>query len=891
MNNVKIGMLIPTGFLLLIPFLLSAQKKLLENNLNDWNNWSVLKSHECGITNNGKFICYAYQAGQHGRVVVISNETKKADSLPDIDSAEKIAWSNDNRTLIFKKPFDSLCRYDAIHNSFNCQGDIIDYTIYRNRGDEVLVIKKKNGQILIQNTSGTSSVTIDSVLYYVAIEKIYSLIVVSKKGLGLLSLKDKKVKHISAINNVSGFLGDPAGKKLFFYGSNDRKAAYIYDRAKDKVRKLFDEDCADIPNGYSFPQFTPQFTPDGKHLVFTFPKKEKVLPAQQSGMIPQMEIWRTDDIYQEKIFMDFDKAIAFIGVDTPESILKQIGQGYVNVLKTGSDSNSALVFWEKKYFEDNRIYDNRDKAADFFRYALHDGNNSLIVPKSQYVKGQGIAFSPNGRFAFWMDLNTGDFFCYNTETRSLVNATEKIVVPHDMPSGMGDPCVLRIDYRFVDWMENDRAFLISDKYDLWQIDPNGNVPPVNLTGGYGRKHQICFRRISEEMQTEVLKNGSKLVVTAFDIKTKKSGYATIVLGNAKGLEPGVLYDKLFDGASATTGIYTRIFKKSKQSKDVLIVGQRADESVNLYLTRDFKKYEKLSNIHPEKNVNWLTASLITYPMREGKTGEAILYKPDNFDPSKKYPVLFTYYMKRSDGLHEYFMPGMDININIPYYVSNGYLVVVPDIPNYEPGRIARNTVNAVESVATYLKQYAWFDFSKMGIQGESFGGYVTNILVANSNMFAAAQASDAPSNMAVLAQFFGGAGGSVGLLEHGWPNLQTNLWAHPEVYIENSPLFQANKVTTPLLLTHGRKDENVGFNQGENMFYALKRFNKPAWMILYEGGDHAYFGDGNGFQDFNTRRQQFFDHYLKGKPMPLWMKQQTVSLELDTNNGKVSQNP
>jgi dipeptidyl aminopeptidase/acylaminoacyl peptidase len=197
----------------------------------------------------------------------------------------------------------------------------------------------------------------------------------------------------------------------------------------------------------------------------------------------------------------------------------------------------------------------------------------------------------------------------------------------------------------------------------------------------------------------------------------------------------------------------------------------------------------------------------------------------NIHPKKKYPVLFTYYQEKNCNLHVFQDPFPDVNINIPCYVSNGYLVVVPDIINNEPGKIAKATVNSVKSAADYLKQYSWFDYTKMGIQGQSFGGYETNILVGNTNIFAAAQASDGVSTQTSIGQFFQDA--SYTFSERGQPNLNTTLWKHPEVYIESSPIYQADKVTTPRLLIHGPNDKNVDFNQAESMFLSLRRLRKP----------------------------------------------------------------
>jgi dipeptidyl aminopeptidase/acylaminoacyl peptidase len=115
------------------------------------------------------------------------------------------------------------------------------------------------------------------------------------------------------------------------------------------------------------------------------------------------------------------------------------------------------------------------------------------------------------------------------------------------------------------------------------------------------------------------------------------------------------------------------------------------------------------------------------------------------------------------------------------------------------------------------------------------------------------------------------------------------LWERPDLYIENSPVLKADKVTTPLLMMNNKADSDVPFPQGVEMFTALRRLGKKAWMLQYDGEDHMVFD--NAAQDLTIRMTQFFDHYLKGAPAPRWMTEGVPArvkgidsgLELDTS--------
>ncbi len=131
----------------------------------------------------------------------------------------------------------------------------------------------------------------------------------------------------------------------------------------------------------------------------------------------------------------------------------------------------------------------------------------------------------------------------------------------------------------------------------------------------------------------------------------------------------------------------------------------------------------MTTLVPQKNYNWYTTEHVHWKLPDGKPSEGILYKPENFDPAKKYPLIFYYYERDADCLNFYLNPEpSNGRINIPWFVSNGYLVFVTDI-YYRNGYPGRSALNSVESAAKYLSRYPWVDSRHMGIQGHSFGGF------------------------------------------------------------------------------------------------------------------------------------------------------------------------
>jgi dipeptidyl aminopeptidase/acylaminoacyl peptidase len=173
------------------------------------------------------------------------------------------------------------------------------------------------------------------------------------------------------------------------------------------------------------------------------------------------------------------------------------------------------------------------------------------------------------------------------------------------------------------------------------------------------------------------------------------------------------------------------------------------------------------------------------------------------------------------------------------------------------------------------RQFSYIDKDKMAIQGQSWGGYQTAYLVTRTNMFAAAGAGAPVGNMTSA---YGGirweSGSSrIGQYEHGQSRIGKTLWDDGglDLYIENSPVFHAPNVTTPVLIMHNDNDGAVPWYQGIEFFMSLRRLGKPAWLLEYNNEAHNL-TERRNCKDLSIRLQQFFDHYLQGAPEPVWMQ-------------------
>jgi dipeptidyl aminopeptidase/acylaminoacyl peptidase len=354
-----------------------------------------------------------------------------------------------------------------------------------------------------------------------------------------------------------------------------------------------------------------------------------------------------------------------------------------------------------------------------------------------------------------------------------------------------------------------------------------------------------------------------LLLSAFNNISKERGYYTLKQSGRNPLQERVM-DK-FD----FTGLL-----KAKDSDLMLFQKSNFNTSPDLHITSNlWKSSSKLTDINPQmNNYNWGTAELFSWTSFANVPLEGIIYKPEDFDPSKKYPVMIYFYEKHSDNLYSYITPAPSRStINIPFFVSRGYVVFTPDI-DYTVGQPGKDAYNSIVAGAEELRKFDWVDAENMAIQGQSWGGYQVAYLVTKTKMFKAAGSGAPVSNMTSA---YGGIRWGTGRsrqyqYEKTQSRIGSTLSDSLDLYIKNSPVFFVKDIETPLLIMHNDKDGAVPWYQGIEMYMSMRRLGKPVWMLQYNNEDHNLIHRRNT-KDLAIRLQQFFDHYLKGEPAPVWM--------------------
>jgi dipeptidyl aminopeptidase/acylaminoacyl peptidase len=694
----------------------------------------------------------------------------------------------------------------------------------------------------------------------------------SKISVILFNTKDESFKTLFEDNgNAKNLSSDKSGDLVTFLFTADTSKTKAYDlwlsRLREKAIKIVDTLNKALPLKWAVSEnSTLTFSEDGARIFFGTAKKPVKQPEDTllEDEKYKLDIWSwNDDLLQpmqkkqleqelKKTYLavyHIDKGVMLQLADTLVPTVRTTQKGTGDLLLATSDLKyRKLISWDDSNYEDIYIIN------------VETGTRKMVLENTS----SNVYLSPSGAYLLIYDFGLKAWLSMPASGGEKKILTAKIMFPlynelNDMPS---EPQ----PYGMAGWMDDNRHVLIYDRYDIWSLDLTGIEDPLNISNYFGRNNNLRFRYIKLDQDAEYISKKDILYISAFNYTTKESGYFTLKQG--KPADPVKL---VMDKAE-----FSRTLTMAKNSDVLLFQKETFASSPELYITdMTFKKIQKTSSTNPQqKDFNWVTAELFEWTSFDKSELQGILYKPEDFDPSKKYPMIVYFYERSSDGLFSYFPPAPSASIiNRTFAASNGYLVFVPDIP-YKIGYPGQSCYNAVVS-GTYalLNKFDYIDRNRLGLDGQSWGGYQIAWLVTQTDLFKCAYAGAPVSNMISA---YGGIRWESGMsrmfqYEKSQSRIGGTLWEKPMHYIENSPIFFVPEINTPLLLMHNDADGAVPWYQGIEFFTALRRLNKTAWLLSYNDEAHNLVKRPNR-KDISIRKMQFFDHYLKGAQMPYWMK-------------------
>lgn len=815
-----------------------------------FNQWPYVNSP--AISNDGKYVGFMVSKGNNTSNTLHIRSTSK-NWEKTFTNIETYLFSDDNKRIIILNKQDSLCLLTLGTNNIDIIPHVTSYRTILFQKKELLLYLRKHDKtdLVIQGLNNNKEIILTDITDYLADNQANMLLLkrISANGenlswMDLKSLKEYPICHhkqfesitVDGINRQIAFIAD---KVLWRYKLGDEKPLAI---------NLGTNNGASIDN-------INKFSTDGNILFFTV---KDCPPEITADDVVKLDIWSYSDkrLQSQQLKELYPKSnLRAINLNTNEIFALQQEDEYFSFLNEETGLITRL--------EANNSERNWNPAAKEVYSIIH-----LSTGQCTDLSFEAQKISPDGRLIVGYDKNRESYLSYDIHTGTIKNLTKGIAgqqkdVNYDLPGIV--PC----EFIFAGWLASDSSLLLYDNFDIWKVDPKGHRAPISLTNQYGRAHHLVFK-LATEYNNDLIADKGDLLLNAFNTLTKENGFYKVkqnALSNPIKLTmDACVYNQPYTNLP---GLYPI---KSNNANKWIVKKESADVSPNYYLTENFITFKPVSDLHPEKDVNWVTSTLIDFQTADGNHSQGVLYKPENFDATKKYPVIIHYYEKLSDHLNVNKEPApAHDNINIPWMVSHGYLIFTPDI-YYTIGQPGASALNSILGARNCLSRYSWIDSTKIGLQGHSFGGYETNFIITHSDKFAAAVSA---SGITDFVSDYGGLRGDAGNSLKGQYELTIGrigktLWENRNLYIDNSPIFFADKITTPLLMINNKNDDAVAFSQGVELFTALRRLGKTVWMLQYDDEGHSILGN-KASVDYTLRMEQFFDHYLKNKPCPDWM--------------------
>ena len=877
----------------------SAQKKELDHTVYD--SWQSIR--ETSFHPQGKYIIYAIvpQEGD-GRFIIRNVKTGNELSIARATQAVftengeylvakiKPSFVETRKAKIDKKkademPKDSLVIVELATNTIQKIPSVKSFQLAEHGNDMIVYLKDKKGDInkegsdlVMRDLSSAKEKTFSNISQYLIHPKAMGVVMYQVKTklkesqILLATIADTNTKVLTKqVYTATNFIWDEEGKQLAYLVEKDsadkalQKNYYLayYTPSLETAISIFDKSNKTIPTNYTIGgDRKMKFSKSGNKLEFGV---QPILPTKDTSLPDfdrvSVDIWHYNDPIiqpaQLKALESTLKSTELVFLNTQNKNTIYLGKIKDRDLMTTAEGDGAIVYAtiDSSYLLASQWQG--FSLKDIYAIATNDGQRKLIQKE---WKGNLMSASYDGNALLYYDEPQKKYFAYNATTGKTIQIAKDIKTSlfdeeNDLPD---DPNA----YGIAKWMDNNQEVLMYDRYDIWLVDVNGIKASKKLTNG--RINKIISRFVETDAERKTLAKNAILLIKGYSEVDKSELISTLNLA-----------DGAFNLINQVPMHFTTIVGAS-HSNDIAVMQEDEVKSPNLYLytlAATKQNPTSIATINTQQaNYNWMSSQIVKWKAYTGKMAEGVLYLPENFDAKKKYPMIVYFYERNNQTLHNYLAPApTPSRLNIPFFASRGYIVFVPDIW-YTRGYPGQSAYDYILSGTRAMIQKGFVDSTKVGLQGQSWGGYQIAYLITKTNLYAAAWAGAPVVNMTSA---YSGIRWGPGIsrqfqYEKSQTRLGASLWERPDLYIKNSPLFSLPNIKTPLVIMSNDADDAVPWYQGIEMYSDMKRLNKKVWLLVYNNEAHNLVERKNR-KDIQIREQQFFDTYLKGAPMPEWL--------------------
>ncbi|HEY4305312.1 MAG TPA: prolyl oligopeptidase family serine peptidase [Gemmatimonadaceae bacterium] len=527
------------------------------------------------------------------------------------------------------------------------------------------------------------------------------------------------------------------------------------------------------------------------------------------------------------------------------------------------DGTWAIGQDDKEY-----ISDWKPSMSDIYRVNTATGERTPMLKAQE----RSLGLSPDGKyFLYWKDKQV---WSYDMAANKHVNITAR--APVSFVNVEEDHFGDKPAYGVAGYTKDGKSVMLDNRFDEWVVSLDGSGAPRNLTNGVGAKSQVRFRYVRLDAEdgapagggfggrggggaAQTIDLSKPIVLSAFGDVDKKSGFYS--------LDGDKLTELVYEDRSFGRPI------KAKSSDRVLLTRETYVEFPDYWVTDSkFENPQRLTLANPQQDeFKWGHRMLIDYADRDGHKLQGTLAIPDDYTPGEKRPMLVYYYEKLSDHQNQYEEPRYASGPAYVDYVSNGYLVLLPDV-YFHTGKTHTDHLVSVEAAVKKVEDLGYADPKKVGLHGGSFSGQGGAYISTQSKMFAAiAIRAAAVDLVADFNQLWKTTGTNQSRFDvYGQGRFGTNPYDNLELFMDQSAVFHAKTMDTPLLIFQGTNDGSTEWLQGVEFYNALRFLHKPVVFLSYEGEAHGFTRYDNQY-DVQVRMHQFFDHYLKGETSPDWL--------------------
>ena len=617
----------------------------------------------------------------------------------------------------------------------------------------------------------------------------------------------------------------------------------------------------DFASDVSFPRAmrvasyrTPQWSEDGSTVFFGIsPREPKELAPWQGPQPARVEVWHWQDRreyhQQDRQAAQDRQKTQLVAWRPADGRFVRLADDSIDAVQLSENQRVALATDDRPYFAEIR---SGRQYHDLYRLDLATGRRERIAEKITFP----ASASPGGRYVLY--AQGGHWWTYDLTSGARTNLTTKISTSFVNVED-DHPVAERRPYGLGGWTTGDRAVVLYDRYDLWQVAPDGSNP-VRLTRG--REDSTIYRIDWLDPDEHAIDPAKPLYLSMTGEWNKKSGYARLTIG--QGLQRLIWVDKSI----------TRLAQAKQAPSVFAYVAQTAEEPPNVWLaTGAFDAAQQLSHTNSFlADHAWGKQALMEYTNSRGDRLQMMLTYPANYEPGKRYPMVVYYYEKLSQGFHQWVAPTNRSTYNTSVFSQNGYFVLRPDVAfrARDPGY---SGLDCVTSAVRAVLATGMIDPKRVGNMGHSWGGYQSAFYAVHDHGLFAATIAGAP--LTDLISMYGYTSFNTGLpetghYETGQERMQVPLWDDPQAYIRNSTVYAVDSLQTPLLLEEGDADGNVNYWQSMELYNFGRRLGKEVVFLVYNDENHGVARPESQL-DYHRRQLEWFAHYLKGEPAADWI--------------------